>query len=251
MHAHGIEVLDRADDDAVVVLVANDLHLVLLPAQQRLVDQQLVVVGELEAAGADLLELLLVVGHATAGAAHGVGGTNDHREAQRFLDAPGLLHGVGDLGLGALQADALHGLIEQVAVLGLVDGVGVGTDHLHAVLLEYAVLVEVEGAVERGLAAHGGQDGVGALGLDDLLHRLPGDRFDIGGVGHRRVGHDGGRVGVDQDDPEALLTQRLAGLGAGVVEFARLADDDGAGANDQDAVEVGTLGHVGSRGWIR
>ena len=41
---------------------------------------------------------------------------------------------------------------------------------------------------------------------------------------------------VDQDDPVALLAQRLAGLGAGVVELAGLADDDRAGADDQDAV---------------
>ncbi len=40
------------------------------------------------------------------------------------------------------------------------------------------------------------------------------------------IGHDGGRVGVDQDDLIAQLSQGLAGLGAGIVEFAGLADDD-------------------------
>ena len=39
---------------------------------------------------------------------------------------------------------------------------------------------------------------------------------------------------VDQDDLVALLAQRLAGLGAGVVELAGLADDDRPGADDQD-----------------
>ena len=155
---------------------------------------------------------------------------------------------MGYLGLGALQADGLHRLVEEIAIFGLVDGIGVGADHLHAELCQHAMLVEVQGAVQRRLAAHGGQDGVRALDLDDLLHRLPGDRLDVGGVGHHRVGHDGGRVGVDQDDPVALLAQRLAGLGAGVVEFAGLADDDGASANDQDALDVGTLGHDGFRG---
>ncbi len=41
--------------------------------------------------------------------------------------------------------------------------------------------------------------------------------------------------------PSAL--QRLAGLGAGVVEFAGLADDDRAGADDHDGFDVGALGH--------
>ena len=69
------------------------------------------------------------------------------------------------------------------------------------------------------------------------------DRLDVDGIGELRVGHDGGRVGVHQDDPVAFLAQRLAGLRAGIVELARLADDDRAGADDEDAVDVGALGH--------
>jgi hypothetical protein len=42
VHAHRIEVLDRADDDDVVGAVAHHLELVLLPAEQRALDQHLV-----------------------------------------------------------------------------------------------------------------------------------------------------------------------------------------------------------------
>ena len=108
---------------------------------------------------------------------------------------------------------------------------------------EHAHVVEGEGGVEAGLAAHGGQERVGALLLDDLRDDLGGDRLDVGGVGHLRVGHDGGGVGVDQDDAVAFLAQRLAGLGAGVVELAGLADDDGPRADDQDRADVGALRH--------
>ena len=41
-------------------------------------------------------------------------------------------------------------------------------------------------------------------------------------------------IGVDQDDVVAFLAQGLAGLGAGIIELAGLADDDGAGADEQD-----------------
>ncbi len=41
VHAHRVDVLDRADDDAVVVAVAHDLELELLPAGDRLLDQDL------------------------------------------------------------------------------------------------------------------------------------------------------------------------------------------------------------------
>ena len=73
---------------------------------------------------------------------------------------------------------------------------------------------------------------------------LRGDGLDIGAVGHLRVGHDGGRVGVDQDHLIAFFPQGLAGLGAGIVKLAGLADDDGAGADDQDFLNVGAFGHI-------
>src|SRR3546814_856877 len=40
-----------------------------------------------------------------------------------------------------------------------------------------------------------------------------------------------------------LVAQRLAGLRARVVELAGLADDDRAGADDEDGLEVAALGH--------
>jgi hypothetical protein len=84
-----------------------------------------------------------------------------------------------------------------------------------------------------------GSNASGLLLGDDLLDHLPGDGLDVGRIGRFRVGHDGRRIAVDQDDAVALFAQRLAGLSAGVVELAGLPDDDGAGADDQDALQVG------------
>ena len=98
--------------------------------------------------------------------------------------------------------------------------------------VEHAPLVERHGQVEGGLAAQGGQQGVGPLALDDRGEHLGVERLDVGGVGEVGVGHDRRRVGVDQDDPVALLAQHPAGLGARVVELARLADDDRARPDD-------------------
>ena len=142
-----------------------------------------------------------------------------------------------------LQPDLGHRLAEQLAVLRLVDGVGGGADHLDAEFLQHAHLAQGQRAVERGLPAHGGQQRVRALLLDDLGDDLRRDRLDVSGVGEIGVGHDRRRIGIDQDDPVALGLQRLAGLRAGIVEFAGLADDDRAGADDQDRFDVGSFGH--------
>ncbi|MNU91376.1 hypothetical protein D3C71_812600 [compost metagenome] len=234
--AHGVEVFDGADDDAVVVAIPHHFHLVLFPADQGLIDEQLLGRGEIQAALADLDELFGVVGDAATGATHGEGGTDDAGEADHLLHLPRLFHVVGDAGARALQANALHGDVEATTIFRLVDGIGGGTYHLHTELRQHAVLLQIQRAVERGLATHGGQHGIRALFLDDLAHHFPGDGLDVGGVRHLGVGHDGGRVGVHQDDAVSLLAQSLAGLGAGVVEFAGLTDDDGAGAEDQDAL---------------
>ena len=67
-----------------------------------------------------------------------------------------------------------------------------------------------------------------------LRDALEVERLDVRAVGPARVGHDRGRVGVDEDRLVALLAQHAQGLHAGVVELAGLADDDRAGADDGD-----------------
>jgi hypothetical protein len=243
--AHRVDVLDRADDDAVVRRVADHFHLVFLPAQDAFLDQHLGGRRQVQAAGDDLLEFLDIVGDAAAGAGQGEGRADDGRQADELQAVAGLVHVVGGLGLGAFQAQLVHGVAELLAVLGLVDHLGLGADHLDAELGQGAVGLEGQGGVQRGLAAHGRQQGVGTLLLDDLGDHVGGDRLDIGRVGHVRIGHDRGRVGVDQDDPVALGAQRLAGLDARIVELARLADDDRAGADDQDRGDVCSFGHIG------
>jgi len=95
VHAHRVEVLDRADD-AVVLTVAHHLHLVFFPAEQRFLDQEFVGGRGLQAAFADGDELVAVVGDAAARAAHGERGPDDRREAQRCLYLQGLFQAVGD-----------------------------------------------------------------------------------------------------------------------------------------------------------
>ena len=161
-----------------------------------------------------------------------------------FLAVGAFQHrGIGKPRPWRLEPDLLHRLAEQLAVLGLVDDLGAGADHLNAVLIEHARAVEAERGVERGLAAHGWQKRIRALLLDDLGDEVGRDRLDIGGVGDVGVGHDRGRVRVHQHDAIALFFQGLAGLSAGIVELAGLTDDDRARADDQDRLYVFALGH--------
>ncbi len=247
--AHRVDVLDGADDDAVVRLVADHLHLEFLPAEHQFLDQHLGRGRGVEAALDDVEELLAVIGDAAAGAAEGEGRADDRRQADGLHRLERIDQRMGKLGARRLQADPPHCLAEQLAVLGLVDRFRRCADHLDAELVEHAHLAQRQRRVECRLAAHGGQQHqlvvrpALALLRDDLGDDLRGDRLDIGGVGQLRIGHDRRRVGVDEDHPVALVLERLDGLGAGIVELAGLADDDRSGADDEDRVDVGALRH--------
>ena len=243
VHAHGVDVLDGADDDHVVGPVAHDLELELVPAGHRLLEQHLGDGAQSQAVLGHAAQALAVVGDAAAGAAQREGRAHDQRQAE-------IVRGPLDLGQRGrddaarhAQADLLHGGAELAAVLGAADGLGVGADHLDLPEVEHAALLELDRQVEGGLAAERRQQRVGALDLDDARQRGQIERLDVGAGGEVGVGHDRRRVGVDQHDLVAFVGEHLAGLRAGVVELAGLADDDRSRADDEDLVEVVAARH--------
>ncbi len=146
----------------------------------------------------------------------------------------------GARGFGASLVDDL---LEELAVLAAVDGVKGRADQLDVVLLEHTGLAQRHGGVQSGLAAQVGSSASGrSLAMMRSKDRR-GDRLDVGGVGHLRVGHDGGRVGVDQDDANALFAQHAARLGAGIIELAGLADHDREPMTITDLMSV-RFGHL-------
>ena len=188
-------------------------------------------------------ELCAVVREAAAETAHGEARANNERVAEVFCKFNRLVDRVGDVAARDIGSGIEHELLEDLAIFALVDRLEVRADQLDVVLLENPVLVQIDRGVERGLAAKRRKNRIGLLLCDDRLNHLPGDRLDVGRIGEVRIGHDGGRVRVHQDHPHALLTQHAARLGARVVELAGLADDDRAGADDENALYVVALWH--------
>jgi hypothetical protein len=252
--AHGIEVFDGADDDAVVGLVAHDFHFVFLPAEEGFFDEDFVHGRKFDAASGNRFKFLLIVTDAAARAAERERGPDDERKlADLFRDVAGFVQIMRDAGNGNVEADLEHQFLERKTVFAFVDGLGFRADHFDIVTLKCTVFVQCHRGVQRSLAAECGEQNEFArraeafhfilLADDDFLHALGRDGFDVGAVGELRVGHDGGRIGVDEDNAVAFLAQGFAGLRAGVIELTRLADDDRAGADDEDAVDVGAFGH--------
>ena len=141
--AHGVEVFDGADDDAVVGLVAHDFHLVFLPAEQRFFDEDFVDGRKFDAALGDFFKFLAVVGDAAAGAAEREGGADDEREAaDLFGDGAGFVHVVRGAGDGHVEADLEHQVLEDLAVFARSMASAFGADHFDAVFFERAAAVQ-------------------------------------------------------------------------------------------------------------
>src|SRR6185437_11762810 len=140
--------------------------------------------------------------------------------------------------LGNIEADLLHRVFEVKTVFGLLDCRHVRADQLHVVLVEYAAVREFNRQIESGLSAYGGENGESLAGrhftldANDFFQIFAGQRLDVRTVGKLRVGHDGGLIRVGQHHFKALGLQRFASLGPGVIKLRRLADDDGARADD-------------------
>ena len=96
-----------------------------------------------------------------------------------------------------LHPDLLHGQLESIARLGLMDHLGIRTDHLALEFLKHPMLGQFHRDVQRRLATESRQNRIGPLPLDDLGHEFPRQRLDVGPVGQGRVGHDRRRIAVD------------------------------------------------------
>ena len=142
MNAHGVEVFDGADDDAVIRLIAHDFHLVLFPPEKRLFDEKFVRRGRRETTLADFHEFLHVVGNAAAGAAERKGRADHRGKAHALLNSQRLRHVVGNPRARGLKPDAGHRFLKALTVFGLIDRFGRSADEFHIVLFKNALFVQ-------------------------------------------------------------------------------------------------------------
>ena len=192
----GVEVLHAGHGEAVVVGIADNLELNLLPSLQRLFHENLLAEGE--RAFGQLHELLLILTDTATQSAQGVSRTDHHGEADALSSSDGIFHRLYGLADGSLHFNLVELLHEEVAVFGVHDGIYRCTQHLHTILLEDAAGVEVSTTVECRLSAKGQQDAVGTLLLDDFLYKEGSHGQEIHLVGNALRCLDGGHIGIHQ-----------------------------------------------------
>ena len=243
MDAHRIKILDRADDDDVVVEVAHHLKLVFFPAKDRFFDKDLRGRRCRKASACDLLEFFGIERGSAACSTESKARADDRRVADLLDDLFCLFPSVSKSAFGRLNADLVHRGLKKLAILAHLDRVDICADQSYSVFLKYAFLVEFDREIQAGLAADGRQDGVRPFFFNYRGESLDRKRLDVGPVGDLGIGHYRRRIGVYENDRKAFLFECSTGLRSRIVEFAGLSDDDRSGTNDQDLLYIVSTRH--------
>ena len=177
MNAQRIEVLHRGNREAVVVGIADNLELYLLPALQALLDQYLRSKGECTLG--NLLERLFVRTHARTQTAQCISTAYHNRVTYAASSGNGILHSLASLRNRNLQVHLLQLLDKQVAVLGVHDSLNARAKHLDPVFLQRTVQIQLRTAVQCRLTAECQQYAVRTFLLYNFCYKKGIDREEI------------------------------------------------------------------------
>ncbi|OPZ69714.1 MAG: hypothetical protein BWY82_02236 [Verrucomicrobia bacterium ADurb.Bin474] len=190
------------------------------------------------------LILLFVVGNATSGTSERVAGPDNQWEQTKIVGRfPRLLQRIHPMRTGHIKSDLDHRVLEQLTVLAFFDGLALGTDQLHTVLLQNTPLGQLQRKVEPGLPSQCRQKCRWSFLGNDLLQHLRNERLDVGRIRKLGIRHDRGRITIDQNHPVSLLPESLAGLGSTVVKLTGLADHNRTGTYYHDGLDICALWH--------
>src|SRR5690606_33765623 len=189
--------LDGTDDDDVVRTITEQLQLELFPTQNGLLYQYLMCRRGLQPTAKRRFEFFFFMYESASGTTQCVRRPDNQRESDLLGGFFPFKERVGDFGCGHADTDFDHQLAELFPVLGFLDGCDVDTDDLYIIFFPKPALGSLDAQVECCLPTHGRKYSVYLSLLQDLFDTFAGKRQQINMVSNDVIGHDGGRIGVD------------------------------------------------------
>src|SRR5688500_10314826 len=160
MHAHRIEVLDRADDHDVVRQVAHHLQLKFFPAEDRLFNQHFVNWRRSEPTANYFFKLFRIVGSAATGSTERKRWPDDGRIISLLNDLFCFIKRLCETAARHLEPRFVHGLLKQQTILSDFDRVAFRADHFDAILTKHACILKRDREIERRLSTDCWQEGI-------------------------------------------------------------------------------------------
>ncbi|CAB4531636.1 unannotated protein [freshwater metagenome] len=149
---------------------------------------------------------------------HGIAGLDDkcERSINRFHD-----NALCDIG-----STVEHQVFENLPIFAPLNRLEFCSDEFNVVLRQDSLFVKCHCGVQRGLATKCRQNSIGFFLGDNRFDCYGRDWLNVGRVREIGIRHDGRRIRIDEDDPNALLAKDPAGLSTRIIELGRLANDN-------------------------
>ena len=181
MYTGKLDVLTDGVGDNLAIL-GHGIHLYLLGVLDEAAHHYGVLLRYVGSEVEEALQLILVGAYVHGSTGEHVGGTHEHGETYLLDEGVDIVHRGQCAPLGLVNADAVEHGRELVAVLGIVDILGLRAEEA------YAHTVEAHGKVIGDLSAGRYDNAHGTLELDDIHHTLEGELVEEEAVTHIVVG---------------------------------------------------------------
>ena len=243
VNTNGVDVFHTADCDGTVCTVTHYFEFDFFIAFYALFNQYLMYRGQFQRIFHDFNQFCFVVCEAAACAAQCECRTQNNGVTDFVCSFNTFFYGVCDHGRDNGFADGFTHFLEQLTVFRSFDTVDGCTQQFYLTFFQNAFFRQLHSQIQTCLTADTGQDGIRSFITQDFCDIFQCQGFHVHFVCDGCVCHDGSRVGVYQYYFIAFFFQGEASLCTCIVEFSRLADDDRAGADDQDFFQVSSLWH--------
>ena len=175
------------------------------------------------------------MGDAGAPTAQNVGRPNNDRKADLETNFFCLLHVVSYAASRNFEAYLDHRQLEFFTILGRGNCLGIRTNQFWCSgNANFSFREQLHREIERSLPAESWQNCIWFFAVYDRRQNFNSEWLDVRSVGKIWISHDGGGVRVGQNDSVSLLAQNATSLSSRIIELTRLANDNGAGTDNQD-----------------
>ena len=147
MHAHRVEIFNRANDNAIVRFIANNFHFKFFPTQNAFFNKHFIRWRGVDAAFDDFNELGLIISDAAASAAKRERRAYDGGQTNVFKSSKRGRKRFDVMGARRRQANFRHGFAEELSVFRLIDRVRSSANHFNVKLFQNAHFFQRQGAI--------------------------------------------------------------------------------------------------------
>ena len=191
----------------------------------------------------DSFKVFQVVGNSTSQTTHREGGPDHHGEAEELRTGEQIFLSVANITTSRFTTYFCDDSFKNLAILAAAYCVNVRPDELHSILLQDALFVQGDRSIECSLSAESCENRVRTFDLNNSFNEFSRNRFDIRCIREFGICHDCCWIRIDQRNANPFSLQHTACLSPRVIKLACLTNDDRAGSDDQNRIDITAFRH--------